>query len=73
MGKVDLTHKTPEEQVRIIKAYLSRRNQHKNQGPIKISQLSNRFKHKRFTSDKLKLQYFKNLLSIPEGQDEIDI
>lgn len=69
MAKIDLTRKPPEEQIRIIKDYIIRRKQHKDQGTIKLDQLIKRFKHKRYTSDKQKLNYFKKLLNIQNNQD----
>jgi len=62
MPKVNLTNKSVEDQVRIIKDYLIRRSQHKNQGEITISHLVNRFKHNRLISDRAKAAHFSKLL-----------
>ncbi|MFO7445744.1 MAG: hypothetical protein R6W90_05220 [Ignavibacteriaceae bacterium] len=62
MSKVNLTNKSIEDQVRIIKDYLIRRSQHKNQGEITVSHLVNRFKHNRLISDKAKAAHFNKLL-----------
>jgi hypothetical protein len=73
MAKIDLTRKSPEEQLRIIKDYVIRRKQHKSQGPIKLDQLIKRFKHKRYTSDKQKYYYFKKLLNLPNSQSNVTL
>jgi hypothetical protein len=62
MPKVNLTNKSVEDQVRIIKDYLIRRSQHKNQGDVTVSHLVNRFKHNRLLSDRAKASHFNKLL-----------
>jgi hypothetical protein len=62
MPKVNLTNKSVEDQIRIIKDYLIRRSQHKNQGEISVSHLVNRFKHNRLISDRAKTSHFSKML-----------
>lgn len=62
MPKVNLTNKSVEDQVRIIKDYLIRRSQHKNQGDITVSHLVQRFKHNRLISDRAKASHFSKML-----------
>ena len=68
MPKVNLTNKPIEEQIRIVKDYLIRRSQHKNQPEISVTQLVNRFKHNRLISDKAKANHFTKLLKQAQQQ-----
>jgi hypothetical protein len=62
MSKVNLTNKSVDDQIRIIKDYIIRRSQHKNQGEITVVHLVNRFKHNRLISDRAKASHFSKLL-----------
>lgn len=63
MAKINFTKKPYSEQVRILKDYLNRREQHKGQGEISVKQIVKRFKHNRYYTDKAKFFYFAKLLS----------
>jgi SOS response regulatory protein OraA/RecX len=79
MPKVNLTGKPTSEQVRIVRDYLDRRIQHQDQGPVKLSQVIKRFKHKGLINDKEKAAHFRKILRIAEknnpskGTDERNI
>jgi hypothetical protein len=62
MPKVNLTNKSVEDQVRIIKDYLIRRSQHKDQGEVTVSHLISRFKHNKLLSDRAKSSHLNKLL-----------
>jgi hypothetical protein len=72
MSKINLTHKPTSEQVRIVRDYLNRRAQHKEQGEITVEQIIKRFKHNRLMTDRAKYSHFDKLLkmidkdSVPE-------
>lgn len=62
MAKINFTMKPYSEQVRILKDYLNRRAQHAGQGEIAVKQITQRFKHNRYYTDKAKFFYFAKLL-----------
>ncbi len=64
MPKVNLTNKSTSEQIRIVRDYLSRRSQHKEQGEVKLSQVVKRFKHKSLITDKDKAVHFRKILRL---------
>lgn len=71
MPKINLTNKSFNEQARIIKDYLIRRAQHKEQGEVKTEQLVNRFKHKALVSNKQKIIHFNKILDyINRGKED---
>ena len=67
MAKINFTHKTQDEQVRILNDYLIRRAQHKIQSEVTIDQIVNRFKHNRCYTNKSKAIYFSRLMHILEN------
>ena len=74
MGKINLTHKSTEDQIRILKDYIQRRVQHEGQGPVELEQVIKRFKHRELNSDRKKYSYFKRLLRMAtqnNAQDKI--
>jgi hypothetical protein len=64
MPKINLTHKPTSEQIRIIKDYLNRRSQHKEQGEVTVDQIIKRFKHNRLMTDRAKYSHFDKLLKM---------
>jgi hypothetical protein len=71
MPKINLTHKPTSEQVRIVKDYLDRRAQHKEQGEVTIDQIIKRFKHNRLMTDRAKYSHFDKILKmISESQSD---
>lgn len=69
MAKINLTHKSTEDQLRILKDYIQRRTQHKDQGPVELEQVIKRFKHRELNSDRKKYSYFKRLLRMATQPD----
>lgn len=73
MPKVNLTNKSTSEQIRIVRDYISRRSQHKEQGEVKLSHVVKRFKHKSLVTDKDKAVHFRKILRLAlkdENQNE---
>jgi hypothetical protein len=74
MPKINLTHKPTSEQVRIVKDYLDRRAQHKEQGEVTVDQIIKRFKHNRLMTDRAKYSHFDKILKMiyqdPEENQE---
>ncbi|HZW39976.1 MAG: hypothetical protein ACM3O3_06775 [Syntrophothermus sp.] len=68
MPKINLTNKPYTEQIRILKDYMARREQHKNQSPVTVEQICNKFKHNRLISDKAKYNYFDKLFRAAKGE-----
>jgi hypothetical protein len=64
MPKINLTHKPTSEQIRIVRDYLSRRAQHKEQGEVTVDQIIKRFKHNRLMTDRAKYSHFDKLLKM---------
>ncbi len=69
MPKVNLTNKSTSEQIRIVRDYISRRSQHKEQGEVKLSQVVKRFKHKSLITDKDKAVHFRKILRLALRDD----
>ena len=69
MPRINLTGKPTSEQVRILRDYIDRRGQHDEQGPVKLSQVLRRFKHKALINDKEKAAHFRKLLRIAEKKE----
>jgi ribosome-interacting GTPase 1 len=67
MAKINFTHKSQNEQLRILNDYLIRRAQHKTQREVTIDQIVSRFKHNRCYTNKAKAIYFSRLLHILEN------
>jgi ribosome-interacting GTPase 1 len=67
MAKINFTHKSQDEQLRILNDYLIRRAQHKIQSEVTIDQIVNRFKHNRCYTNKAKAIYFSRLMHILEN------
>jgi ribosome-interacting GTPase 1 len=67
MAKINFTHKSQEDQLRILNDYLIRRAQHKTQFNVTIDQIVNRFKHNRCFTKKAKAIYFSRLMHILEN------
>jgi ribosome-interacting GTPase 1 len=67
MAKINFTHKTQNDQLRILNDYLIRRAQHKTQRGVTVDQIVNRFKHNRCYTNKAKAIYFSRLLHILEN------
>jgi len=67
MTKINFTHKSQDEQLRILNDYLIRRAQHKTQSNVTIDQIVNRFKHNRCYTNKAKAIYFSRLMHILEN------
>jgi hypothetical protein len=72
MSKINLTHKPTSEQVRIVRDYLNRRAQHKEQGEVTIDQIVKRFKHNRLMTDRAKFSHFDKLLKMIEQESGSD-
>lgn len=70
MPKINLTNKSTSEQIRILKDYLKRREQHSNQGDIKVTQVVKRFKHKALLSDREKAAHFRKLLDLARRDEK---
>jgi hypothetical protein len=64
MPKINLTHKPTSEQMRIVKDYIDRRLQHKEQGEVTVEQIVKRFKHNRLMTDRAKYSHFDKLLKM---------
>jgi hypothetical protein len=64
MPKINLTHKPTSEQMRIVKDYLDRRSQHKEQGEVTVEQIVKKFKHNRLMTDRAKYSHFDKLLKM---------
>jgi hypothetical protein len=64
MAKINLTLKPIPEQVRILKDYLDRCDQHKSQAEVSIDQVVRRFKHKKLSSNRAKAIHFDKLLKM---------
>jgi len=64
MPKINLTHKPTSEQIRIVKDYLDRRAQHKEQGEVTVEQIVRRFKHNRLMTDRAKYSHFDKILKM---------
>jgi hypothetical protein len=69
MPKINLTGKSTAEQVRIVRDYIERRSQHHNQGPVQLSQVVAKFKHKGLINDKEKAAHFKKIMRFAERKD----
>lgn len=69
MPKINLTHKPTSEQVRIIKDYLDRRAQHKEQGEVTVEQIIKKFKHNRLMTDRAKYSHFDKILKMIEEKE----
>jgi hypothetical protein len=67
MAKINFTHKSQDEQLRILNDYLIRRAQHKTQREVTINQIVKRFKHNRCYTNKAKSIYFSRLMHILEN------
>jgi hypothetical protein len=67
MAKINFTHKSQDEQLRILNDYLIRRGQHKTQSDVTIDHIVNRFKHNRCYTNKAKAIYFSRLMHILEN------
>jgi hypothetical protein len=67
MSKINFTHKSQDDQLRILNDYLIRRSQHKTQTDVTIDQIVNRFKHNRCYTNKAKAIYFSRLMHILEN------
>ena len=67
MAKINFTHKSQDEQLRILNDYLIRRAQHKIQSEVTLDQIVNRFKHNRCYTNKAKAIYFSRLMHILEN------
>jgi hypothetical protein len=73
MPKINLTHKPTSEQVRIVKDYLDRRAQHKEQGEVTVEQIVKRFKHNRLMTDRAKYSHFDKILKMIEKGTDTDL
>jgi hypothetical protein len=71
MSKINLTHKPTSEQVRIVRDYLNRRAQHKEQGEITVEQIVKRFKHNRLMTDRAKYSHFDKILKMISKDSDI--
>jgi hypothetical protein len=69
MGKINFTHKSQDEQLRILNDYLIRRAQHKGQSQVTIDHIVKRFKHNRCYTNKAKAIYFSRLMHILENNN----
>jgi ribosome-interacting GTPase 1 len=67
MAKINFTHKSQDEQLRILNDYLMRRAQHKGQSDVTIDNIVKRFKHNRCYTNKAKAIYFSRLMHILEN------
>ena len=67
MAKINFTHKSQDEQLRILNDYLMRRAQHKGQSDVTIGNIVKRFKHNRCYTNKAKAIYFSRLMHILEN------
>ncbi len=72
MSKINLTHKTTADQVRILRDYIQRRTQHKNQEQVTLEQVIKRFKHKQLVNDRQKAAYFRKLLNMALKEEALD-
>lgn len=72
MPKINLTHKPTSEQIRIVKDYLDRRAQHKEQGEVTVDQIIKRFKHNRLMTDRAKYSHFDKILKMIYNESEQD-
>jgi len=72
MPKINLTHKPTSEQIRIVKDYLDRRTQHKEQGEITVEQIVKRFKHNRLMTDRAKYSHFDKILKMIYKESQAD-
>jgi len=72
MPKINLTHKPTSEQIRIIRDYLNRRAQHKEQGEVTIEQIIKKFKHNRLMTDRAKFSHFDKILKMIENETEAE-
>lgn len=70
MPKINLTHKPTSEQIRIVKDYLDRRAQHKEQGEVTVDQIIKRFKHNRLMTDRAKYSHFDKILKMIYNESE---
>jgi hypothetical protein len=70
MPKINLTNKPTSEQVRIVRDYLKRRSQHKEQGEIRLTQVVKRFKLKSLITDKDKSAHFRKILRLAMKEDD---
>lgn len=71
MPKINLTHKPTSEQIRIVKDYLDRRAQHKEQGEVTVEQIVRRFKHNRLMTDRAKYSHFDKILKMISKGSEL--
>jgi hypothetical protein len=69
MAKINFTHKSQDEQLRILNDYLIRRAQHKGQTQVTIDHIVKRFKHNRCYTNKAKAIYFSRLMHILENNN----
>lgn len=68
MAKINLTNKPQSEQVRIMKDYLDRRGQHKQQELTTVEHLIKRFRHNRCFTNKAKAAFLSKLFKIAQSE-----